>query len=65
MNELIDVLNQIIAHPLNPSNLIQFLRAVATFTAAVTINCPIDVAKKLVSCVNDNGFINIPGIIIV
>ncbi|EDP46573.1 hypothetical protein RICGR_1246 [Rickettsiella grylli] len=63
VNELIDVLNQIIANPLNPLNLTQFLRAVATFTAAVTISCPIDVAKKLVSCVNDNGFINIPGII--
>ena len=39
------------------------MRAVAPFTTAVTISCPIDIAKQLISCVNDNGFDNISGIL--
>ena len=39
------------------------MRAVALFTTAVTISCPIDIAKQLISCVNDNGFDNISGIL--
>lgn len=63
VSALIQALNQILANPLNPANITNFLLAVANFTIAVTINCPIDVATKLITCINSNGFNNIPGIL--
>ncbi len=63
VSALIQVLNQILANPLNPANLTNFLLAVTKFTVAVTLSCPVNVATQLINCINSNGFNNIPGIL--
>lgn len=60
---LTQALNQILANPLNPANLVNFLLAVTNFTAAVTLSCPLNVVTQLINCINSNGFNNIPGIL--
>ncbi|OJA00914.1 hypothetical protein BEV13_01845 [Rickettsiella grylli] len=60
---MIQALNQILANPLNPANLINFLHAVANFTIVVTLSCPVDVATKLINCIYSNRFNNIPEIL--